>query len=60
MKIFKKLIDKYKKYVYYNINNITIIASIIVLTGGVVLNIKNIAKDDDAERHSSFDKRVIL
>ncbi|ATO28937.1 hypothetical protein RA13_13765 [Bacillus atrophaeus] len=49
MKIFKKLIDKYKKYVYYNINNITIIASIIVLTGGVVFNIKNIAKDDDEE-----------
>ncbi|WP_242557708.1 3D domain-containing protein [Bacillus sp. HU-1818] len=52
--MFEKLIDKYKKYVYYNINNITIIASIIVLTGGVVFNIKNIAKDDEEDTQVSI------
>ncbi|KXZ22406.1 3D domain-containing protein [Bacillus nakamurai] len=47
MKIFKKLIDKYKKYVYYNITNITLVASITLLLAGAVLSIKNFNREDE-------------
>ncbi|RDY88674.1 3D domain-containing protein [Bacillus amyloliquefaciens] len=41
MKIFKKLIDKNKKYVYYNINSIKLTATVILLFAGVVVSVKN-------------------
>lgn len=42
MKIFKKLIDKNKKYVYYNINGIKLTATVMLLFAGVVVSVKNI------------------
>ncbi|MCY0089281.1 MULTISPECIES: 3D domain-containing protein [Bacillus amyloliquefaciens group] len=42
MKIFKKLIDKNKKYVYYNINSIKLTATVMLLFAGVVVSVKNI------------------
>lgn len=42
MKIFKKLIDKHKKYVYYRINEMTLFATIGLLGIGLVYNAKNL------------------
>lgn len=42
MKIFKKLIDKNKKYVYYNINSIKLTATVMLLFAGVGVSVKNI------------------
>lgn len=60
MKIFKKLIDKNKKYVYYNINSIKLTATVMLLFAGAVLSVKNINNEKsevDAKGESLHNKK---
>ncbi len=47
MKIFKKLIDKHKKYVYHRINEMTLFATIGLLGIGLVYSAKNLYTHQD-------------
>lgn len=47
MKIFKKLIDKHKKYVYHRINEMTLFATIGLLGVGLVYSAKNLYTHQD-------------
>lgn len=47
MKIFKKLIDKHKKYVYHRINEMTLFATIGLLGVGIVYSAKNLYTHQD-------------
>lgn len=47
MKIFKKLIDKYKKYVYHRVNEMTLFATIGLLGVGLVYSAKNLYTHQD-------------
>lgn len=47
MKIFKKLIDKHKKYVYHRINEMTLFATIGLLGVGLVFSTKNLYTHQD-------------
>lgn len=49
MKIFKKLIDKHKKYVYYRINEMTLFATIGLLGVGLVYIAKNLYTHQDSQ-----------
>lgn len=49
MKIFKKLIDKHKKYVYYRINEMTLFATIGLLGVGLVYSAKNLYTHQDSQ-----------
>ncbi|MEC3668977.1 3D domain-containing protein [Bacillus velezensis] len=60
MKIFKKLIDKNKKYVYYNINSIKLTATVMLLFAGVGVSVKNINSEKsevDAKDESLHNKK---
>lgn len=49
MKIFKKLIDKHKKYVYHRINEMTLFATIGLLGVGLVYSAKNLYTHQDSQ-----------
>lgn len=49
MKIFKKLIDKHKKYVYHRINEMTLFATIGLLGVGLVYIAKNLYTHQDSQ-----------
>ncbi|CAM2142618.1 3D domain-containing protein [Paraburkholderia tropica] len=49
MKIFKKLIDKHKKYVYHRINEMTLFATIGLLGVGLVYSAKNLNTHQDSQ-----------
>lgn len=49
MKIFKKLIDKHKKYVYHRVNEMTLFATIGLLGVGLVYSAKNLYTHQDSQ-----------
>lgn len=60
MKIFKKLIDKHKKYVYHRINEMTLFATIGLLGVGLVYSAKNLYTHQDSQVEVSIKESFYL
>ncbi len=60
MKIFKKLIDKHKKYVYHRIKEMTLFATIGLLGVGLVYSAKNLYTHQDSQVEVSIKESFYL